>query len=95
MVSLIEILLMALGIAKLLIFAHFILSWLISFQVLNLSQPIVSQIWYGLQRLLEPVYAPIRKRLPQMGGLDLSPLIVLFAIIALEIILRNNIALLV
>ncbi len=90
MASLIDILLLALGIAKLFVFAHFILSWLISFQVLNLSQPIVSQIWYGLQRILEPVYGPIRKRLPAMGGLDLSPLIVLFAIIALEIILQNN-----
>lgn len=93
MTSLFEILLLLLGVAKFFIFAHFIMSWLISFEVLNLRQPLVAQIWYGLQRLLEPVYRPIRSILPQMGGLDLSPLVALLAIYALEIILHNNAAL--
>jgi YggT family protein len=68
------------------------MSWLISFQVLNIRQPLVQQVWYGLNRLLEPLYAPIRRILPAMGGLDLSPLVVLIAIYALQIILTNNIA---
>lgn len=93
MTSLFEILMLLLGVAKFFIFAHFIMSWLISFQVLNLRQPVVAQIWYGLQRLLEPLYRPIRSVLPQMGGLDLSPLVALLAIYALEIILRNNVGL--
>ena len=93
MTSLYDILMMILGIAKFFIFAHFIMSWLINFQVLNIRQPLVSQIWYGLNRLLEPLYAPIRRILPSTGGLDLSPLVVLVAIYALEIILTNNIAL--
>ena len=42
---------------------HIIMSWLINFQVLNLHQPIVSQIWTGLNRLLEPIYQPIRRLL--------------------------------
>ncbi len=66
------------------------MSWLISFQVLNLRQPMVAQIWYGLNRLLEPLYAPIRRILPPMGGLDLAPLGVLLAIWALRLILANN-----
>lgn len=90
MQSLIEILLLILGIAKFFVFAHFIMSWLIQFQVLNLHQQLVSQIWYGLNRLLEPLYGPIRKVLPNMGGVDLSPLVALLAIYALEIILNNN-----
>ncbi|MFQ6547314.1 YggT family protein [Aestuariibius sp. 2305UL40-4] len=90
MVSFLQIVLLALGIAKIIIFAHFILSWLINFQVLNLRQPVVAQIWYGLQRVLEPIYEPIRRFLPQMGGVDLSPLVALFAIYAVEIIIRNN-----
>ncbi len=90
--SIYEILMLILGIAKFFVFAHFIMSWLISFQVLNIRQPFVQQIWYGLNRLLEPLYAPIRRILPAMGGLDLAPLVVLIAIYALEIILRNNIA---
>ena len=92
MTSLFEILMLLLGVAKFFIFAHFIMSWLISFQVLNLRQPVVAQIWYGLQRLLEPVYRPIRNILPSMGGLDLSPLVALLAIYALEIVLTNNAA---
>lgn len=93
MTSLYEILMLILGIAKFFVFAHFVMSWLINFQVLNIRQPVVQQIWYGLNRLLEPLYGPIRRILPNMGGLDLSPLVVLIAIYALEIILSNNMAL--
>jgi YggT family protein len=53
----------------------------------------VSQIWYGLNRILEPIYAPVRRILPQMGGIDLAPLAVLLAVAALRIILVNNYAL--
>ena len=59
------------------------MSWLISFNVLNPRQQMVGQIWYGLQRLLEPLYGPIRRMLPPMGGLDLAPLV---AIIGIQII---------
>lgn len=90
MQSLFEILLLVLGIAKVLIFAHFIMSWLMAFQVLNPRQQFVQQVWMGLSRLLEPLYGPIRRILPPMGGLDLAPLAVLIAIYALEIVLRNN-----
>ena len=92
MQSLFEILLMILGVVKFIIFAHFIMSWLLSFQVLNMRQPLVAQIWEGLSRLLEPVYGPIRRVLPQMGGIDLSPLVALLIVFALETILRNNAA---
>ena len=89
MVSLLQILLMILGIVKVIIFIHFIMSWLISFQVLNIRQPFVYQVWSGLNRLLEPVYGPIRRILPDMGGLDLSPLVALVGVYALEIVIRN------
>ncbi len=92
MTSLFQILMLILGVVRFVIFAHFIMSWLISFQVLNLRQPIVAQIWDGLSRLLEPIYAPIRRFLPNMGGLDLSPIVALLIVYALEIILRNNAA---
>jgi YggT family protein len=91
MTSLYQILMLVLNVAQFIVLAHVIMSWLINFQVLNIRQPLVSQIWYGLERLLEPMYAPIRRILPPMG-LDLAPLIVLIGIYALQIILRNNIA---
>lgn len=93
MTSLFEILLLILGVARFFIIAHFVMSWLINFQVLNIRQPLVSQIWYGLNRLLEPIYGPIRRILPDMGGIDLSPLVALLGIYAIEIVLRNNVAL--
>jgi YggT family protein len=91
MLSLFQILLLILSVAKFIVLAHVIMSLLVQFQVLNLRQPLVAQIWYGLGRILDPLYAPIRRLLPNMGGIDLTPLIVLIGIYALEIILRNNV----
>lgn len=90
MASLFQILMMLLGVVKTIILIHFIMSWLLSFQVLNMRQPIVAQIWDGLTRLLEPIYGPIRRVMPQISGIDLSPLAALLGIYAIEIILRNN-----
>jgi YggT family protein len=92
MTSLLQILLMIINIAQWIILAHIIMSWLINFQVLNLRQPLVAQIWYGLNRLLDPIYSRLRQLLPNMGGLDLAPLIALLAIYALRIVLINNAA---
>ncbi|XDA98514.1 YggT family protein [Sulfitobacter sp. LCG007] len=93
MQSLFEILMLLLNILWFFIIAHVIMSWLINFQVLNMRQPIVSQIWYGLNRLLEPLYGPIRRILPPMGGIDLAPLAVLIGVAVLRIVLVNNYAL--
>jgi YggT family protein len=90
MQSLFQILLMILDIVRFFIIAHFIMSWLIQFQVLNIRQQFVAQIWYGLSRLLEPIYGPIHRIMPQMGGIDLAPLIALLAIQAIRIVLYNN-----
>ncbi len=92
MTSLFQILMLILDIVWFIMIAHIIMSWLISFQVLNLRQPLVAQIWYGLNRLLEPIYAPLRRFLPNMGGLDLAPLVALIAVYALRIVLINNAA---
>lgn len=90
MTSLLQILLLILDVVWFIMIIHIIMSWLISFQVLNLHQQFVAQIWYGLNRLLEPIYAPIRRFLPDMGGLDLAPLVALIAVYAIRIILINN-----
>ena len=73
-----------------LMIVHIIMSWLINFQVLNLRQPLVAQLWDGLNRLLEPIYRPIRNILPNTGGLDLAPLVVFIIIIVLQRALANN-----
>lgn len=56
-------------------------TWLVHFGIINYSNPTVRQILYGLRRLTEPVLGPIRRFLPDLGGLDLSPII---AIIGLQ-----------
>lgn len=63
---------------------YVVMGWLINFQVLNMRQPMVAQIWFGLNKLLEPVFAPIRRILPDTRPLDLSPLVVFVAVIALR-----------
>lgn len=90
MTSLLQILLLILDVVWFIVIAHIIMSWLINFNVLNRNQPLVWQIWTGLERLLEPIYGPIRRILPNMGGLDLSPIVLIVAIYALRIVLINN-----
>jgi YggT family protein len=90
MTSIFQILMLIFDIAQFIILAHIIMSWLINFQVLNLRQPLVASVWDGLNRLLEPVYSRVRSFMPNLGGLDLAPLIVLLAVYALRIVLINN-----
>ncbi|TKZ17206.1 YggT family protein [Shimia litoralis] len=73
-----------LDVAFFIMLMHIIMSWLISFQVLNLGQPVVAQIWFGLNKLLEPIYTPIRRILPDTSPLDLAPLVAFIIIISLR-----------
>lgn len=81
-----------LGIVKWIVIIQVIMSWLISFNVVNLYQPLVRQIWDGLERLTEPMYRPIRQFLPNLGGLDLSPLIVLIIVYFLQVLIARDVA---
>ena len=90
MTSIFQILMLVVNIVWFFVIAHVIMSWLINFQVLNLRQPIVAQIWYGLNRLLEPIYSRVRRFLPEMGGIDLAPLVLLVVLLAIRIVLINN-----
>ncbi len=92
MISLFEILLMILNVAQWIVLAHVIISWLVNFQVLNTRQPLVAQIWSGLNRLLDPIYSRMRRVLPVMAGIDLAPLVLLLLIYGARIVLVNNIA---
>jgi YggT family protein len=62
------------------ILATVILSWLIGFNVINGANPYVRQISYALHRLTEPLLGPIRRFLPDLGGLDISPIILLLVL---------------
>lgn len=87
-----QILIVLLNVLWWIIVAQVILSWLIAFNVLNTSNDGVRRFLYGLDRFLEPLYRPIRRILPDFGGLDFSPLIVLLLISILSSIVLPNIA---
>ena len=90
MTSLAQILLFILDIVYFVLIVHIIMSWLINFQVLNLRQPLVAQLWNGINQLLEPVYRPIRRIIPSAGGIDFTPIVLFIVIYALQVIIGNN-----
>ena len=57
------------------VIAAAILSWLVAFNVVNVRNPIVGQIGDFLYRITEPALRPIRRFLPNLGGIDISPII--------------------
>ena len=57
-----------------------VLSWLVAFDIVNMRNRFVYLVGDTLNRLTEPVYRPLRRFLPNMGGLDLSPLIVILGL---------------
>jgi YggT family protein len=66
------------------VIAAVILSWLIAFNVVNTRNQIVAMIADFLYRLTEPVFRPIRQFMPNLGGIDFSPLIVLLILYIIE-----------
>jgi len=66
------------------IFVSVVMSWLISFNVINTHNEAVRAVWNALETITEPLYRPIRRILPDFGALDLSPLVVLLAITILQ-----------
>lgn len=80
------------GTIKFLLIVQVILSWLIAFGVLNPYNQVVRTIWQSLNALFEPLLRPIRNILPNMGGLDFSPLVLFFACIFIQEVIIPNIA---
>ena len=69
-----------------------VLSWLVVFNVVNSRNPIVASIGEFLYRITEPVLRPIRNMLPNMGGIDISPIIVILIIYFIQAVIIPNIA---
>jgi YggT family protein len=65
-----------------------IMSWLISFNVINTRNQFVASVWRILNQITEPILRPIRRFVPPVGGLDLSPLIVFVIIFFLQNLLQ-------
>jgi YggT family protein len=61
-----------------------VLSWLIAFNVVNTRNPLVHSIGEFLYRVTEPLLRPIRSMLPNLGGIDVSPVILIIGLLFLE-----------
>ena len=78
--SVLDVVMLALNLYVWILIASAVLSWLIAFNVVNTRNQFVSTVWDVLYRVTEPVLGPIRARLPNLGGLDISPIILLLII---------------
>lgn len=81
-----------LGAYAIAIIISIILSWLVAFGIINTYQPFVQSVMRTLHAITEPALSRIRRFLPDLGGVDISPLILYFAVYAVRILLRDDIA---
>jgi YggT family protein len=75
-----------------LVIASAIFSWLYAFNVINTRNEAINMIGRSLYQVTEPLYRPIRRIIPTMGGLDLAPLVVLVILFFLQQLLNTTIA---
>lgn len=80
MIFLGKLLLLALDICFWIIIIQVVMSWLIAFQVVNISNPQARNFVELLQKITDPVYKPLRKFIPPIAGIDITPIILIFGI---------------
>lgn len=86
--AILEIILIVLNIYIYLLIASAILSWLVAFNVVNTRNQFVGMIGDFLYRITEPVLRPIRNVMPNMGGIDVSPVILILLIILIQRVIQ-------
>src|SRR5262245_58142038 len=74
------------------IIAGAVMSWLMAFNVVNAYNPLVRSIWQALNALTEPLLRPIRRWMPDLGGIDVSPVVLILACAFVQSVLIPNIA---
>jgi YggT family protein len=89
LLAVIQIVLILLTVIWWILVIQIVLSWLVAFNVVNTHNQFVRGLLRGLDRVTEPVYRPIRKVLPDFGGLDFSPLVVIIVLLILDRLLRG------
>jgi YggT family protein len=89
--AILDVLLLVLHIYTYIVILVAILSWLIAFHVINIYNDVVRSIWNALNAITEPVLRPIRQALPNFGGIDISPVILLLLIFLIEDIIARYI----
>lgn len=72
------------GIILTIVLANAIFSWLVVFNVINLRNPTMYRIYSALEAITDPLLRPIRRFLPSLGGMDLSPLVLILFLMFLQ-----------
>jgi YggT family protein len=89
--AILEVILIVLDLYVWLLIASAILSWLIAFNVVNTRNQFVAAVAEFLYRITEPVLAPIRAFMPSLGGLDISPIILILLILLIQKLIAYNV----
>jgi YggT family protein len=87
MVELFNILSMLLSVVSWIIIIQAILGWLVVFNVINRHSDFMRNLMHALDRITEPLYRPFRKIMPEFGGIDFTPLVVLLLIMMIQRVL--------
>jgi len=87
--TLYEIVSYLINIIVIVVIVQFVMSLLISFNVVNMHNDFVAAIWRAVNAILEPVLAPIRKIMPNTGAVDLSPMVLIIGLTIIQIVLKN------
>lgn len=88
--SVLQVVYVALDFYKWIVIANVVISWLVAFNVINTSNQFVHMVMDFTYRLTEPLYRRIRAILPNMGGIDLSPIVVLLGVMFLQSIIAQT-----
>jgi YggT family protein len=87
--TLYEIISYLINIIVIVVIVQFVMSLLISFNVVNMHNDFVNAIWRAVNAILDPILSPIRKIMPNTGALDLSPMVVIIGLTIIQIVLKN------
>ena len=89
--AVLDVVFIALNLYKYVIVGSAVMSWLIAFHVVNIRNDVVRSIWQTLVGLTEPLLAPIRRMMPNTGGVDISPVVLFLLILLVEQIIARYI----
>ncbi|MFO7309120.1 MAG: YggT family protein [Pseudomonadota bacterium] len=82
--AILDVLMVVLDLYTWLVIASAVISWLVAFNVVNTRNDVVRAIWNFLYQVTEPALRPIRSILPNLGGIDVSPIILLLIIFFIQ-----------
>ena len=89
LITLVQIFDYLISIVLTLVIVQFVLSLLISFNVVNLHNNFVAAVWQAVGALLDPLLAPIRRIMPHTGAIDFSPMVLIILLKIVQIVLGN------